>query len=99
MRTRAQVPRVLLWSEAAALVGVLLFLALLAADVGPNQASRLAPLVVLVTGAAAFTAVRVQTSREGMRADALVSLGLLILLPVGLFGVIMLACAVERCGA
>ena len=98
-RTRTDLRRTLLWAEAAALAGLVLFLALDATGATPSKAASMAPLVVLAAGGAAFGALRARAPREGLKREAWRSVGLLALLLVGLYGVIGVACAVGQCGA
>lgn len=100
-RTRTRLGAVLRWTLAAAFVGLLVFYALRALVFraeGP-LAGALAPLVVLVAGAAAFAALRNRKPQESLRRDALLSLALLAALPILFFGTIGLACLMDACGA
>ena len=98
-RSRTRIGRVLLWAGAAALVGVAAFYALQAAEVGQNLAARIGPLVVLAAGAAAFGSLRLRRPRGPLRRDALLSLGLLLLIPLAIYGLVGVACLLDQCGA
>lgn len=100
-RTRTRLDVVLRWTLLAAALGIVLFYALRALVFraeGPF-AGALAPLVVLVAGAAAFAALRNRKPQDSLRRDAFVSLALLAALPVLFFGTIGLACLLDACGA
>lgn len=99
-RSRTRLWSVLRWSEAGALAGLGVFYLMTLAQMGPNLGSRIAPLVVLASGAAAFTAIRQRTPPHArLRRDALASLGLLLLIPAAIYALIGVACLADQCGA
>ena len=98
-RSRTDLPRVLAWAVGGAVAGLAVFYVMTVADVGDTLAARIAPVVVLATAGAAFSALRARKPRASLRRDALVSLGLLLLIPVALYGLIGLACLADQCGA
>ena len=100
-RSRTQLWRVLAWTEAAAIAGVAVFLVLYLSRAMPSAslASMLLPLGLLVPVVASFATLRIRRPQDSLRRDAIASLLLLLLLPVGFYGVVGIACLVGMCGA
>lgn len=98
-RSRTDLRRVLAWAVGGAVAGLALFYAMTLAEVGQTMAARIAPVVFLATAGAAFSALKVRKPHGSLRRDALLSVGLLLLIPVALYGLIGLACLVDQCGA
>lgn len=97
-RSRTRLLPVVAASALAGVVGAFLIVALRTAMEGP-MAGSLIPVLLGVALVATVAAMKRRRPRDALRRDAWTSVGLLVLIPVGLYAVVGVGCLVGQCGA